>query len=248
MILTCPQCAIRYQVDEANFPPSGRMVRCFKCRLVWHQPGLFAAPEPVAVAIEPLVAKAEMSGAANPSSAALAQPTTEAAPGQSPLRAMAAEGPTVVSFAHFARAAGWAALTATVLFVALLAKHYREDIASLLPQSASLQSLLGHQSGKQGVDLKQAVDLKNVGYQRELDDGQTMLVLSGTIANSTDHELPVPKLIHVTLSDDSHHELFYTAFPLNLATLGPGQSVIFSTRIHDVPSANLHLQMRFDAS
>src|SRR5512135_1482906 len=44
MILTCPQCATRYQVDADKFPPAGRNVRCAKCGHVWHQLG--PAPEP----------------------------------------------------------------------------------------------------------------------------------------------------------------------------------------------------------
>jgi predicted Zn finger-like uncharacterized protein len=38
MILTCPECATRYEIDGANFPPEGRKVRCKKCGHVWHQP------------------------------------------------------------------------------------------------------------------------------------------------------------------------------------------------------------------
>ena len=31
MILTCPQCATRYQADASKFPAAGRSVRCAKC-------------------------------------------------------------------------------------------------------------------------------------------------------------------------------------------------------------------------
>ena len=37
MIISCPSCGTRYQVDEAKFPPQGRMVRCAKCSNSWHQ-------------------------------------------------------------------------------------------------------------------------------------------------------------------------------------------------------------------
>ena len=42
MILTCPQCSTRYQVDGAKFPSTGRNVRCAKCGHVWHQLGPMA--------------------------------------------------------------------------------------------------------------------------------------------------------------------------------------------------------------
>ena len=46
MILTCPQCATRYQVDGAKFPAAGRNVRCAKCSHVWHQLGPVEEPDP----------------------------------------------------------------------------------------------------------------------------------------------------------------------------------------------------------
>ena len=48
MILTCPQCATRYQVDGAKFPAAGRNVRCAKCGNVWHQLGPVPEPDPEA--------------------------------------------------------------------------------------------------------------------------------------------------------------------------------------------------------
>ncbi|HEV2652244.1 MAG TPA: zinc-ribbon domain-containing protein, partial [Rhizomicrobium sp.] len=48
MILTCPQCATRYQADAAKFPAAGRSVRCAKCGNVWHQLGPEPQPDPEA--------------------------------------------------------------------------------------------------------------------------------------------------------------------------------------------------------
>jgi hypothetical protein len=93
---------------------------------------------------------------------------------------------------------------------------------------------------------KLGIDLRNVGYRRETVDGETMLVITGTIANSAARELPVPKTIQVTMSDEYDNELFYAVIPANVATLGPGQSVSFRTRIHNLPAANPRLQMRLE--
>jgi predicted Zn finger-like uncharacterized protein len=37
MILVCPNCAARYEVEGTKLPAEGRKVRCKKCGHVWHQ-------------------------------------------------------------------------------------------------------------------------------------------------------------------------------------------------------------------
>ncbi len=46
MIITCPDCATRYDVDDERFSPSGRSVRCSSCGESWFVP----APELIDVA------------------------------------------------------------------------------------------------------------------------------------------------------------------------------------------------------
>ncbi len=46
MIITCPDCATRYDVDDERFTPSGRSVRCTSCGESWFVP----APEELDVA------------------------------------------------------------------------------------------------------------------------------------------------------------------------------------------------------
>lgn len=43
MIITCPNCATRYDVDDERFSPKGRSVRCAECNESWFVP----APQPI---------------------------------------------------------------------------------------------------------------------------------------------------------------------------------------------------------
>lgn len=43
MIITCPNCATRYDVDDRRFTPEGRSVRCAECEESWFVP----APQPI---------------------------------------------------------------------------------------------------------------------------------------------------------------------------------------------------------
>ena len=37
MIITCPECATRFMLDDADMPEDGRKVRCSRCSHVWHE-------------------------------------------------------------------------------------------------------------------------------------------------------------------------------------------------------------------
>ncbi len=59
MIITCPACATRYDVDDGRFQPEGRSVRCSECAESWFVP----APTPVEnlMALKPTARKPDES-------------------------------------------------------------------------------------------------------------------------------------------------------------------------------------------
>jgi predicted Zn finger-like uncharacterized protein len=224
MILTCPSCATRYQVDEAKFPPQGRQVRCAKCGHVWHQAGPTPAPEPE------MVIKAE-------------EPARASEPGPSRTRAFA---PAAVSEpepaprgATLAVTAGWVGLVLVILAIGYSLIRFREEIAMIWPQSAGVYSSLGLKVNVHGIDFA------HVDYRRESEDGQMVLAVTGSIVNSGSRELPVPQNVRVTLSDANNHELYHWSFTPNVQTLKPGQSSPFLTRLSSPPAAARHLEVRF---
>lgn len=62
MLIVCPNCATSYQVEPASLSPTGRSVRCARCKDVWFAS---AAAEEVTPAAEPALAGAEPGDAAS---------------------------------------------------------------------------------------------------------------------------------------------------------------------------------------
>ena len=227
MILTCPACATRYTVDEAKFPPAGRTVRCAKCGHSWHQPG----PEPEAPAApEP----APMMATAAPQTAAAVD---DVAPfSASSVRAYAPaaqvpDKPRGQGLQLAAVIAGWAGLIAVVLLIGFSAVRYRQHIASIWPQSASVYNSMGLAVSAGGIDFR------NVAYKRESEDGQPVLVVTGQIVNLSGRELPIPQTVRVTLTDADNRELYHWPFTPSATTLKAGGTLDFRTRLSSPPAA-----------
>ena len=136
-------------------------------------------------------------------------------------------------------AAGWVGLFAVVLLIVGAAVRYRQEIATIWPQSAGVYSSLGLHVNASGIDFRQ------VDYRRETEDGQIVLAVSGVIVNTGTRQLPVPQTVRVTLSDASNQEIYHWSFKPTATVLAPGQSVPFVTRLASPPAAARHLEVRF---
>ena len=92
MLIVCPTCATSYDVELASLRPIGRLVRCSRCRTIWHAESshsdmLIAAAAALAPArvAEPAVENAGAATAAEPAVEAL---TEEAGELRRPIAAM----------------------------------------------------------------------------------------------------------------------------------------------------------------
>lgn len=230
MILTCPECATRYQTDAAHFAPDGRKVRCAKCGHVWLQAPPAPEPEPEIAHIEAPEPEPEpvVPQRAAYAPAAVTAPAAHAAPKP---RGRWAE--------RLGLAFGWAALAGIVIAVAWSAVRFRQDIAGMWPQSSSFYAALGMHVNTRGIDFQ------NKSAHLETEDGQDVLVITGKLVNITSHELTVPQ-IRVSLSDADKRELYHWNFAAGVSTLGPGQSASFRTRLPSPPAAMKHIELRFE--
>ncbi len=134
-------------------------------------------------------------------------------------------------------AAGWVGLAALILAIGWSAMRFRQEIATLWPQTASLYAVLGKTVNTTGLAIS------NVHYRNETEDGQSVLAIAGQLTNITTHELSVPQIL-VTLTDDNRRVLYKWRFSAGAASLKPGRSLSFLTRLAGPPGGSRHLQVR----
>ncbi len=255
MILTCPSCRTRYQTDSAHFKAPGRQVRCAKCGHVWFQatPDLEIEPEPetaIAAApapalaptlVQPTLVQPPLTTAPALASDAADHSALHVSAGPKPDETMdaARRAPRRPSRgAALAQGAGWLALIFLIGAIGWASIQYRETIASLWPQSASLYAVVGMPVNVRGVTLT------DISYKQEYQDGQPVLSVTGKIVNISNREQPVPE-IRVVLMDDSRRELYHWTFDSGVPTLKAGAQSPFVTRLSSPPPEARNLNVRF---
>jgi predicted Zn finger-like uncharacterized protein len=218
MILTCPSCGTRYQMDRTHLAPPGGEVRCAKCLTVW-----FHAVSEKDVSPEQdrdeagVIAKSEIgSGAEAPS---LMAPQAES---RTRLALVAGLGALTIFFGTFF----WAAIA------------FRQEIATVWPQSESLYALINLPVNAQGLAFEE------ITQERVTENGESVMQISGRVINVSERELSVPA-IHVSLRDAEEHEIYGWTFNAGVATLGPGQSSPFLARLPNPPAEAVRTELGF---
>jgi predicted Zn finger-like uncharacterized protein len=226
MILTCPNCAKRYQVADGAIGPAGRTVRCAACGQAWHQAPASETPDQ-----DPLVA---------PPPPRPAQPTAPPPPPPPPPSWVepAPSRPRAVEEVEPTRFAGerrprrnpepiWTA-AAVITAVALL----------------TLTALL-RPGGVAGLDLGRSLEPVHAGTALRLQayepiwgriiDGRNVLTINGRIENPARQELPIPPL-HAEIRDAAGTLVASWTSPPPLASLPGGAAISFDTAAVDVPA------------
>jgi len=197
MILACPACRTRYQVDDrALARPAGRTVRCANCGHSWQH--LTPPPTPPRLAREALTPMTDAPVfAATPRAAIIAPPT--------PRRR---------------RGAGLGTLFVVLLLAGAVAGAYfgRERIIAAWPQAARFYAFVGLSAEAPGAGL----DIANVTSTRNVDG----LIVEGDITNRLAVPRSVPQL-RVVLRDTGLKEVAVKIVDPPKPRLLPGETAHF---------------------
>ena len=234
MIIVCPSCSTRFAVNAAAFPAAGRKVKCARCAHVWHAlpeaaeapaPARAAAPAPV-----PAAAPAAPAPAAPPPRPARADPSPEMIWAGSDLPPRRKTG-----------GAAWAGIVAAaVTFTAFGLVQFRDSIVGMVPALASAYRAVGLDVDTVGLDIKiEAHAMNDSGA-----NGATTLVVTGSVANVTSQERPVPP-IRATLLDKDKRELHSWTFDSGIGSLKPGETRDFQQVLAQPPAETYQVYAHF---
>jgi predicted Zn finger-like uncharacterized protein len=259
MLIVCPSCASRYEIDAAKLGPEGRKVRCAGCKTSWHVDPASALPEPPseeetrALLAEELERAAEIDAEitalatqARAGAAEAEEPPSEIAPAESPpaaspRRSSRPSGRPRPSAAGLLRRGGAglpaAAALAGLALLGLLAWQ-RNAAVRAAPQLAGLFEAVGMPVNLRGLSLSSV-------ESGLVEDGQNrFLVVEGDVTNITRARAAVP-LIEVSVKDAGGTTLYSWTTEPPRASLEPAELVRFRARLASPPEQGQSVRVRF---
>ncbi|WP_430420617.1 DUF3426 domain-containing protein [Phenylobacterium sp.] len=224
MILSCPECATSYFVDDLRIPRMGRMVKCTSCGHRWRAFQDRGAPEEeppkddlVIETPAPEPAETEIDFVPAP-----AKPAPKPEKKKQPLAVVIAAGVLVA----LALGGGAAVLL-------------RQQVAGMIPGTAPLFSAIGLPVNTIGLVIE------GVTSKPMLQAGRPVWSVTGAIRNVRDEPIASPP-IRLSLLDAEDAELATLVADALNARVPPGAVRYFSITMPDPPAGAKKLQVRFE--
>lgn len=234
MILTCPECATSYFVDDSKIPEAGRTVKCANCGARWT-----AQPEPAALDLE--VTGDEGAVAREPASPTLPADETPISelPGEVLPKVFRAKADTERRIRE-AAATGiiWAGLAAALLVLLAVAFVFRVDVVRIWPRTASAYAFVGQPVNSLGLVIE------GVRFEPSLQEGHAALSVSGMIRNIQDGPVVSPPMRISLLDEHGKAVVTKIARPAD-AKIPPGETRHFAIALLDPPVTARVLEVAF---
>ncbi|TCR67227.1 zinc-ribbon domain-containing protein [Bosea sp. BK604] len=251
MLITCPSCASRYELDAAKLGETGRKVRCASCQALWHVepppefPAFPEAPsseETAALLDEELRRAAEIDDQV---SALTAERAAEAEPPPPPSARRRRKGrdstprpPLTTRLRNLGMPVALALGGVAVL--GLLA--WKRDFAvRTAPQLAVVFETLGLPVNIRGLTLTSVES----GLVQDLQG--RFLVVEGDVTNITRSTTEVP-LIEISVKDAANQVLYTWTTEPPRERLEPSELVRFRARLATPPENGQSVQVRFTST
>ena len=236
MILTCPDCATSYFVDDDAIG-DGRTVRCAACGVSWK-----AQVKPP---LELRVTSEEGAFGADPPAASqsleddpLDRPAADV-PGEELPKVFRAKAATERRTREAAvQGVVWAGTGAVLAVLVTAAVVFRVDVVRMWPRSASAYAGVGLPVNRVGLTIE------GVRAQPSLQDGRPALVVSGLLRNIRTRAVSPPPL-SIALLDKDGRRLAVKHVSAGDEIVPPGQTRTFAVSLVNPPMAASDLEVTF---
>lgn len=254
MLIVCPSCASRYELDPVKLGPTGRKVRCAKCETLWHVeaapeaadfPDAPSSEETTALLDEELRRAAEIDEqvsalTAERSEQSEAAPATQERSKRDGSRKRKGRGPAQQPSTGLRRIAVPALTACGITCLALLV--WKRDMAVRgAPQLAAAFEKLGLPVNVRGLSL--------TGIESGVvQDAQgRFLVVEGDVTNISRSVTRMPP-IEVAVRDAAGQTLYTWATEPPRESLEPAELVRFRARLAAPPEAGQTVLVRFTSA
>jgi predicted Zn finger-like uncharacterized protein len=147
MLLTCPNCSVKYNVADGAIPRNGRTVRCAACQHTWTQKPIIAVEGELNLA--GLEQKTKSNNGLRP------RPKAEPASVAEPHARMRKRVHDKIELGNrLAAGVPWGIAAAVCLAVGLTAISRRTDIVRAWPKSASVFAAIGQPANLYGINIE----------------------------------------------------------------------------------------------
>ncbi|WP_425993742.1 MJ0042-type zinc finger domain-containing protein [Caulobacter sp. DWR1-3-2b1] len=194
MILTCPECASRYFVDDSKVGSAGRVVRCASCGNRWiarneESTDLFDEPSAATMAGDAAMAPMDAAASASAASETESEPPVSALPGEELPKVFRARADAERRLRE-ATTTGvvWAGMAAAMASMIVGALIFRIDMVRLWPTTAGAYASVGLPVNTVGLVIE------NLKAEPSLEDGHAAVTITGVMRNITDHAVIAPPL------------------------------------------------------
>ena len=221
MLLTCPECSVKYNVADGAISSKGRTVRCAACQHTWVQMPIVGLDGELDLAGSEQ--KSLTNNGLRARSKAVAQPPAE------PHARMRQRVHDKIELENrLAISLPWGLAALVALAAGLTAIAYRTDIVRAWPKSASAFAAIGQPANLYGIDIRR------IQARAGLDVKGPRVIVAGVLASVSRKPEPVAYL-KISLVDAKGLEKLSWMVDPGIAVLQPGQFHAFeSTRSNPV--------------
>jgi predicted Zn finger-like uncharacterized protein len=215
MLLTCPECSVKYNVADGAIPPKGRSVRCAACGHSW-----FQMPDGVTKASQK---PGETIKKDNFNNGLRVRPKPLPQPPEEPHAKMRKKVLDKIELGNrLAAGLPWGLAALVAVTIGVTAISYRTDIVRAWPKSASAFASIGQPANLYGVDIR------SITAQAGMDAKGPRVTVRGVLASVSRKSEPVAYL-KISLVDAKGIEKLSWMVDPGVTVLHPGKSHTFES-------------------